>query len=187
MEDGGLASHGSHCAASVGNRAPPHGARLARRCPGRASEQTCLSSASEEGSGLQASASASGASNVQRSERRRFLVLIARSRSLRIAPGSRLLCRRSPTESVSARSSAARRRAIRCERRRRRILDVRAADLQEEMAKQRFSVPPDPTKTAAIQRTSPRAAASNQTQRDARAGHKKGPRGDLCRNKQPVV
>src|SRR5829696_8699070 len=35
--------------------------------------------------------------------------------------------------------------------------DVRAADLQEEMAEQRFSVPPDPTKTAATQRTSPRA------------------------------
>jgi hypothetical protein len=46
-------------------------------------------------------------------------------------------------------------------RRRRRILDVRAADLQEEMAEQRFSVPSDPTKTAATQRTSPRAAASN--------------------------
>jgi hypothetical protein len=59
---------------------------------------------------------------------------------------------------MSARSSAARRRAIRCERRRsRRILDVRAADLQEEMAEQRFSVPPDPTKTAAAQRTSQRA------------------------------
>jgi len=36
-------------------------------------------------------------------------------------------------------------------------LDVRAADLQEEMAEQRFSVPPDPTKTAATQRTSQRA------------------------------
>jgi hypothetical protein len=34
-------------------------------------------------------------------------------------------------------------------RRRRRILDVRAADLQEEMAEQRFSVPSAPTKTAA--------------------------------------
>jgi hypothetical protein len=33
-------------------------------------------------------------------------------------------------------------------------LDVRAADLQEEMAEQRFSVPPDPTKTAATERTS---------------------------------
>jgi hypothetical protein len=45
-----------------------------------------------------------------------------------------------------------------CERRRRRrILDVRAADLQKEMAGQRFSVPPDPTKTAASQRTSQRA------------------------------
>ena len=31
--------------------------------------------------------------------------------------------------------------------------DVRAADLQE-MAAQRFSVPPDPTKTAATERTS---------------------------------
>jgi hypothetical protein len=39
-------------------------------------------------------------------------------------------------------------------RRRRRILDVRGAVLQEEMAEQRFFVPPDPTKAAAIQRTS---------------------------------
>ena len=35
--------------------------------------------------------------------------------------------------------------------------DVRAAGLQEEMAAQRFSVPPDPTKTAATERTSQRA------------------------------
>jgi hypothetical protein len=49
------------------------------------------------------------------------------------------------------------------------ILDVRAADLQEEMAEQRFSVPSAPTKTAATQRTSPRAAASNQTQREQQA------------------
>jgi hypothetical protein len=41
--------------------------------------------------------------------------------------------------------------------RRRRIREVRAADLQEEMAEQRFSVPPDPTKTAASWRTSQRA------------------------------
>jgi hypothetical protein len=34
-------------------------------------------------------------------------------------------------------------------RRKRRLPDVRAADLQEEMTQQRFSVPPDPTKTAA--------------------------------------
>jgi hypothetical protein len=34
--------------------------------------------------------------------------------------------------------------------RQRRILDVRAADLQEEMAEQRSSVPPNTTKTAAI-------------------------------------
>jgi hypothetical protein len=39
----------------------------------------------------------------------------------------------------------------------RRILDVRAADLEEEMAEQRFSVPPSPTKTAATERTSQRA------------------------------
>jgi hypothetical protein len=49
-----------------------------------------------------------------------FLCLIAGCRSLRIALGSRRLCRRSPTKSVSSRSSAARRRAIRCEQRRRR-------------------------------------------------------------------
>jgi hypothetical protein len=30
-----------------------------------------------------------------------------------------------------------------------RALDVRAADLQEELTEQRFSVPSDPTKTAA--------------------------------------
>jgi hypothetical protein len=38
-----------------------------------------------------------------------------------------------------------------------RVRDVRAADLQEDLAEQRFSVPPDPTKTAATQRTSQRA------------------------------
>jgi isopentenyl diphosphate isomerase/L-lactate dehydrogenase-like FMN-dependent dehydrogenase len=42
-------------------------------------------------------------------------------------------------------------------RRRRWIREVRAADLQEEMAEQRFSVPSAPTKTAATQRTSQRA------------------------------
>ena len=41
-----------------------------------------------------------------------------------------------------------------------------ASCVQEEMAEQRFSVPPGPTKMAATRRTSPRAAASNQTQRD---------------------
>ncbi len=45
-----------------------------------------------------------------------------------------------------------------CERRRRRrTRDVRAADLQDEMAEQRFSVSPAPTKTAAAKRTSQRA------------------------------
>ena len=45
-----------------------------------------------------------------------------------------------------------------CERRRsRRVPDVRAADLQEEMTEQRFSVSSAPTKTAATQRTSMRA------------------------------
>jgi hypothetical protein len=38
-----------------------------------------------------------------------------------------------------------------------RLRDVPAADLQEEMAEQRFSVPIAPTKTAAAQRTSGRA------------------------------
>ena len=73
-----------------------------------------------------------------------------------------------------ARSSAARRRAILCERRRtRRLRDVRAADLQEEMAEQRVPVPADPTKTAATQRTSRRAERANKTERDARAASKK--------------
>ena len=65
---------------------------------------------------------------------------------------------------------------VREECRRRRILDVRAAELQEEMAEQRSSVPPDPTKTAATQRTSQRAERAIQTQRDARAVNlKNGP------------
>jgi hypothetical protein len=38
-----------------------------------------------------------------------------------------------------------------------------ASCVQEEMTEQRSSVPSAPTKTAATQRTSPRAAASNQT------------------------
>jgi thiol-disulfide isomerase/thioredoxin len=42
-----------------------------------------------------------------------MLCLLCSLRSLRIAPGSRLLRRRSPTKSVSPRSSSARRRAIR--------------------------------------------------------------------------
>ena len=56
----------SALAASVGNRAP-HGAMLARRCPGQRAEPTrfCLR-ASKEGSGSQAAASASGASNEHR-------------------------------------------------------------------------------------------------------------------------
>jgi hypothetical protein len=56
------------------------------------------------------------------------------------------------------------------------ILDVRAADLQEEMAEQRFSVPSAPTKTAATRRTSQRAEASNETERDARAAQVKDAR-----------
>jgi len=58
--------------------------------------------------------------------------------------------------------------------RRRRILDVRAADLQEEMGKPCFSVSTAPTKTAATQRTSPRAERAIQQKRDARAGQEKG-------------
>jgi hypothetical protein len=45
-------------------------------------------------------------------------------------------------------------------------LDVRAADLQEELEEQRFSVPPDPPKTAAIQRTSQRAKRAINTSSD---------------------
>jgi hypothetical protein len=57
-----------------------------------------------------------------------------------------------------ARRRSAQTRRFVCERRRpRRILDVRAADLQEKLTEQRFSDPPAPTKTAATQRTSPRA------------------------------
>ena len=44
--------------------------------------------------------------------------------------------------------------SFREERGRHQLPDVRAADLQEEMAEQRFPVPPDPTKTAATERTS---------------------------------
>jgi uncharacterized membrane protein (TIGR02234 family) len=58
--------------ASVGNRAPPHGARLARRCPGRAIEQTRSSSASERGRQRLTSASLSERSEQwARNERRR--------------------------------------------------------------------------------------------------------------------
>src|SRR6188472_3821827 len=42
------------------------------------------------------------------------------------------------------------------------------------MMEQRFPVPSAPTKTAAIQRTSPRAVASNQTQRDCASRALKG-------------
>ena len=60
-----------------------------------------------------------------------------------------------------------RRRSFLRERRRRRpILDVRAADLQEEMAEQRLSVPPAPTKTAATQRTSQRARIKQSAMRE---------------------
>ena len=53
---------------------------------------------------------------------------------------------------------------------------ARAADLQEEMAEQRFSVPPDTTETAATQRTSQRAerAIENSAMREQ---PKKGPSG----------
>ena len=59
-----------------------------------------------------------------------------------------------PRGEERARSSAAGGARSSGGRRRRRILDVRTADLQEEMTEQRFSVPSDPTKTAATQRTS---------------------------------
>jgi hypothetical protein len=44
--------------------------------------------------------------------------------------------------------------------------DVRAADLQEELAEQRFSVPAAPTKTAAHPANIAASGASNQTERD---------------------
>jgi hypothetical protein len=54
----------------------------------------------------------------------------------------------------------------------RRILDVRAADLQEEMAEQRFSVPSAPTKTAApSEHRSERSEQSKYS--DARAASQK--------------
>ena len=63
---------------------------------------------------------------------------------------------------------------VSCERRRSmRILDVRAADLQEEMTEQRFSVPSAPTKTAATQRTSPRAERAIKHSAIARAAQEK--------------
>jgi hypothetical protein len=62
----------SKMAASVGNRAPPHGARLARRCPGRTSKQTRLSSARERGRQRLPGASLSERSEqCKRSEQRR--------------------------------------------------------------------------------------------------------------------
>jgi hypothetical protein len=51
----------------------------------------------------------------------------------------------------------------------RRVHDVRAADLQEEMAGQHFFVPPDPTKTAATRRTSQRAERAIKHSAIARA------------------
>ena len=67
-----------------------------------------------------------------------------------------------------------------CKERRRRQLPARrareapkklegAADLQEEMAEQRSSVPSDPTKTAATQRASPRAERAIEQSAIARA------------------
>ena len=62
---------------------------------------------------------------------------------------------------------------LRERRRTRRVLDVRAADLQEEMAEQRFIVSPDPTKVAATQRTSQRAERAIDTARCASSRWKK--------------
>jgi hypothetical protein len=76
-------------AASVGNRAPPHGARLARRCPDeRVSRHAFRLRVSEQGRGSRAPASASGASNgMERAEayccerRRRRRIRCSRRRS----------------------------------------------------------------------------------------------------------
>ena len=76
--------------------------------------------------------------------------------------------RASVSRAAELRRSERTRFSVRTRRRSRRVLDVCAADLQEEMAGQRFSVPPDPMKTAATQRTSQRAErAINRA--DARA------------------
>jgi hypothetical protein len=57
---------------------------------------------------------------------------------------------RRESRAAAWRKSEERRCSLSKRRRQRRLLDVRAADLQEEMAEQRSSVPPDTTKTAAI-------------------------------------
>ena len=100
--------------------------------------------ANEEGSSLQAPASASSASNVQGGKGADMLFV-----------GDSRLSRRRPS-AIPAR-------------------DVRAADLQEEMAEQRFSGPSAPTKTAATQRTSQRAKrAIEHRERSNQNGRSRG-------------
>ena len=65
--------------------------------------------------------------------------------------------RREPTMRPDLDPQSCERRKVARPAARRRIREVRAADLHEEMAEQCFSVPPDPTKTAACWRTSQRA------------------------------
>ena len=97
-----------------------------------------------------------------------FLCLIARCRSRRIAPATPPTLSSLADEKRVARSFAAQRRAIRCERRRRRIPDVRAADLRRRRRNTLFrSVISDedggnPANIAASE-------ASHAIQRDARA------------------
>ena len=83
--------------------------------------------------------------------------------------------RASVSRAAELRRSERTRFSVRTRRRRRRVVDVCAADLQEEMAGQRFSVPPDPTKTAATERTSQRAEraikqSAMREQKDQRHG-----------------
>jgi hypothetical protein len=58
------------------------------------------------------------------------------------------------------------------------ISDVRAADLQEEMVEQRFSVPSAPTKTAATSEHRRERSEQSNKARDARAAPKKSNRID---------
>jgi hypothetical protein len=154
-------------AASLGNRAPAHGARLARRCPGRASGKAAAHKRQPQ--------RAERAICKERAEAF-FLCLIAGCRSLQIALGkpstlssladerhvSSLLRSTAARDPVRATTTAADSRGS-CRRSPKQIARAQRAPapaascVQEEMAEQRFSVPPDPTKTAASWRTSQRA------------------------------
>src|SRR5687768_16906784 len=127
-----------------------------RRSAGGDGGTTLFRSArSDEDGGNPANIAASGASNQNRAM---FAPPICRRRWRNNALPFRQIRRRrrQPSEHRRERSEQSKQS------------DVRAADLQEEMAEQRSSVPPDPTKTAATQRTSPRAERAIKTERCSR-------------------